>query len=390
MAWKQTGQPSIRQQRGRWVVRVDGVDTETGKHRPRQLGTYPSQRGAKTAASKAAADADVGAERGTLSWLVDRWVASRSDVGEGTRSQYRWAADHIKEGIGSLRLDRLDRADVAAWFETLAAGGHFARRSIQIMRTVLRAALEDAVEEGTLRRNPARRVPMPRTVAKVAKAKETEAWDEDEVRQFIGAVAEHRWGGPMVLLVLYGPRRSELLALQWSDLDLKAGRVVIDKGLVSVRGKQVWTEGKNARSRRTIPIDKTTTAALTAHRRFQAEERLLAGPDWEDWDLVVATKTGRPVDPTNFQPDVGEGDQGGWPAQPQLARASSHGGHAHGAPGEGCRRAARCRRDARPQPGHAHAGLRPRPPRLAEGGSGSDRSTRHRRLRACSRGRLIA
>ncbi|MBA2283642.1 MAG: site-specific integrase [Acidimicrobiia bacterium] len=281
-------------------MRVDGVDTETGKHRPRQLGTYPSQRAAKTAASKAAADADVGGERGTLGWLVDRWVASRTDVGEGTRSQYRWAADHIKEGIGSLRLDRLDRDDIATWFETLAGAGHFARRSIQIMRTVLRAALEDAVEEGTLRRNPARRVPMPRAVAKVAKAKETEAWDEAEVRRFVDAVGEHRWSGPMVLLVLYGLRRSELLALRWSDLDLKAGRVVIDEGLVSVRGKQVWTEGKNARSRRTIPIDKATAAALVDHRRFQAEERLLAGPDWEDWDLVVATKTGRPIDPTNF------------------------------------------------------------------------------------------
>src|SRR5215203_2016053 len=53
MGWKATGLPSTRQQRGRWVVRVDGIDTDTGKARPRQLGTYGSQRAARNAAAKA-------------------------------------------------------------------------------------------------------------------------------------------------------------------------------------------------------------------------------------------------------------------------------------------------------------------------------------------------
>ena len=38
MGWKATGQPTVRKQRDKWVVRIDGIDTETGKHRPRQLG----------------------------------------------------------------------------------------------------------------------------------------------------------------------------------------------------------------------------------------------------------------------------------------------------------------------------------------------------------------
>ena len=46
MGWKATGQPTVRKQRDKWVVRVDGIDTATGKHRPRQLGTYASQRAA--------------------------------------------------------------------------------------------------------------------------------------------------------------------------------------------------------------------------------------------------------------------------------------------------------------------------------------------------------
>ena len=52
MGWKATGEPTVRKQRDKWVVRVDGIDTETGKARPRQVGTYLSQRAAKTAARR--------------------------------------------------------------------------------------------------------------------------------------------------------------------------------------------------------------------------------------------------------------------------------------------------------------------------------------------------
>lgn len=50
MAWKPTGAPAVRKQRRRWVVRIDGFDTETGRKRPRQLGTYDNRRAAQAAA----------------------------------------------------------------------------------------------------------------------------------------------------------------------------------------------------------------------------------------------------------------------------------------------------------------------------------------------------
>ena len=60
------------------------------------------------------------------------------------------------------------------------------------------------------------------------------------------------------------------------------------------------TDAKNERSRRVIPLDADTTAALVRHRRLQAEERLAAGRAWEDNDLIVATHVGRPVMPRNL------------------------------------------------------------------------------------------
>ena len=216
------------------------------------------------------------------------------------REQYEWAIPHIESGLGAIRLDRLDREDVAVWLEGLVAAGALSWRSIQICRTVLRAALADAVEEGLLRRSPAARVPMPRAVAKPPKQKEVDAWSDEQVGRFLSVSADHRWAVAFRLGVLYGLRRSEVLALKWDDVDTSKRTLRIDEGLVAVSHGVVWSEAKNARSRRVIPLDDETLRAVARRRKEQTEERLLAGPKWEDHDLITATLVGRPVMPRSL------------------------------------------------------------------------------------------
>ena len=299
MGWKAIEHPTVRKQRDKWVVRVDGIDTETGNQRPRQLGTYPSQRSALKAARSTPVQ-ELVVTRDTVGWLVRRYVASRTDVTLKAREQYEWAIPHIEAGLGAIRLDRLDREDVAGWLDDLATGGRLSWRSIQICRTVLRAALADAIEEGLLRRSPAARVPMPRDVAKPPKRKEADAWSEDQVARFLTVSAGHRWAVAFRLGVLYGLRRSEALALKWDDVDTKKGTLRIDEGLVAVRTGAAWSNAKNTRSRRVIPLDEETVRLLARHRKAQAAERLVAGPRWEDHDLIIATHAGRPVMPRSL------------------------------------------------------------------------------------------
>jgi hypothetical protein len=74
MAWKATGRPTVRRQRDKWVVRVDGIDTTTGKERPRQLGTFGSRRSAQAAATSLASRGELGGARGTVGQLVEEWA----------------------------------------------------------------------------------------------------------------------------------------------------------------------------------------------------------------------------------------------------------------------------------------------------------------------------
>jgi len=299
MAWKATGQPTVRKQRDKWVVRVDGIDTATGKHRPRQLGTYSSQRSALTAARSGRADSR-STERGTVSWLVRRYVAGRVDITLKARESYEWAIPHIEAGLGAIPIARLDRQDVAEWIDGLAAGGRLSRRSVQICRTVLRAALADAVEEGLIPRSPAARVGLPRTVAKPVKAKDVQAWDSNEIDRFLEASRDHRWAIGFRLGVLYGLRRSEVLALRWDDVDADARSLRIDQSLVAVSAGAAWSDAKNEHSRRRIPVDDETFRLLGRRRAEQATERLLAGAGWEDNELIIATRQGRLVLPRSY------------------------------------------------------------------------------------------
>jgi integrase len=136
---------------------------------------------------------------------------------------------------------------------------------------------------------------MPRTVAKLPKHKEVDAWTEEQVARFLSASADHRWAVAFRLGVLYGLRRSEALALKWNDLDTKKGTLRIDEGLIAVSTGAVWSEGKNARSRRVIPLD----------------------------DLIVATHAGRPVMPRSLDRALGPSSRTrDSPASPRTAFAT--------------------------------------------------------------------
>jgi integrase len=127
-----------------------------------------------------------------------------------------------------------------------------------------------------------------------------DAWTDEQVARVLTVGADHRWAVAFRIGVLYGLRRSEVLALKWDDLDAINGTLRIDEGLVAVSKGAAWSKAKNTRSRRVISLDDETLRALARHRVAQAEERLGVGAAWEDHDLITTTHAGRPVMPRSL------------------------------------------------------------------------------------------
>jgi hypothetical protein len=90
-----------------------------------------------------------------------------------------------------------------------------------------------------------------------------------------------------VLSLEVGLRPGELRKLSWDHVDL-------DNGVVHVwRSASRTGEVKTEKSRRSLVLPKRATAALIAHRKRQAAERLAAGSTWEDNNLVFCHENGR-------------------------------------------------------------------------------------------------
>ena len=95
-------------------------------------------------------------------------------------------------------------------------------------------------------------------------------------------------------------RRGELLGLTWRAVEAQHARVRVTRQLIPTKGGCTFGPPKSRRSERTIALDAVTLAALEHHREVQLLERDLAGPAYEDGDLVFCDELGRHIHPANL------------------------------------------------------------------------------------------
>lgn len=91
-----------------------------------------------------------------------------------------------------------------------------------------------------------------------------------------------------------------MLGLCWKDVDMEGGRLQVVATLQRTHEGLIMSEPKTARSRRQVILADMARDALHQHRVAQLEERLKAGPLWEDNDLVFPNDIGRPMDAGNI------------------------------------------------------------------------------------------
>jgi integrase len=103
---------------------------------------------------------------------------------------------------------------------------------------------------------------------------------------------------------MVGLRQGEALGLKWSDINLDAGTLRVNRQLQRVRrdgdrsGSLVFSEPKN-NSRCAVNLPPRVIRALREHRARQLEEKLRASSEWQDNGLVFANSKGTPLEAQN-------------------------------------------------------------------------------------------
>jgi integrase len=154
----------------------------------------------------------------------------------------------------------------------------------------VRRVLGFAVRSGYLSSNPAASIEPPRY-----RPARRAVWSPEELGRFLEAVRDHRLGPLFWLLSTTGLRASEALALRWSDVDLRANTVRVERTLHRVRGAWVFQPPKTAAGCRTVALPAAAVEALRQHRRAAVEQALRSGRGFSEDQLVFCGRKGDPL-----------------------------------------------------------------------------------------------
>lgn len=302
MSKRANGEGTVRRRSdGRYEARLSYIDPVTELRK--RVSVYgDTDRACRSELKKVAERLEAGLPARDATMTVADWCKTwratsleASDRKAKTKELYAGLCRKHIEGspIGSKRLDKVKPSDVEALVVQLRKS--LSDSSVRQVYTVLRAALDTAVRDGLLARNPVAKVPRP----KVTKT-EARHMSMTEVRAVLGQAKSSRYYPAVLLMASTGLRRGEVAGLMWSDVDLGKGEIVVRHTLGRVGGELVSTTPKTERSRRRVPLVPAVVDELSALRVRQRAERLAAGDQWTDSGMVFTTEFGTAVDPRNL------------------------------------------------------------------------------------------
>jgi integrase len=224
----------------------------------------------------------------TLSQWIGRWLASgcpgrrQREVGRRSLERYEeMLRCHVVPVLGSRPIQRIQADELDRLYVSLK--GKLAERSIFFVHVVLGACFNAAVRKRLLAISPMT------YVEKVPSPKEADhgiALDRAQLGVVIAGFRGHPLYELIVTAVGTGCRRNELLALQWTSLDVANKKLKIERTLERTRYGSTTKEPKTTRGNRTIDIDDELLAVLLALK--ERHLRLAAGiPDGVEVDLSL-------------------------------------------------------------------------------------------------------
>jgi integrase len=227
----------------------------------------------------------------TLEAYLAQWLAANAHLAPNTIALYGYQAKRLTAGLGNVLLARLSPFQIQAHYakelETQAAS------SVNLQHAVLRRALRQARRWKLLAYNPTDDVDAPRFTPP-----DVHALSPADLRRLLDAARDTTLYAPLVVAILTGIRKGELLGLWWTDLE--GARLSVRRQLLRAEGGGLrYGPPKSPTSRRSLTLPALALEELAAHRQAQARLRSLV-PDWTESDLMFPAETGLPWHPSTF------------------------------------------------------------------------------------------
>ena len=301
------GEGSIRKRKdGRWEGRYTaGCDPTTGKPIHKSV-LAKTQSEAKEKLKQAIAEAEKldmsRAKSYTLGAWIKLWyeVYAEPRLREKTKDYYlNYIGNHIVPELGNTPLEKLTTIQIQKFYNDLQKSGRIQRythiklkdkglstRVVRGIHTLLNNCLEQAVAERLLLTNPAKGCRLPKL-----EKREMKILPEDKIGPYLAEAERRGLLAAFYLELTTGLRRGELLALLWTDLDVKNMTISVSKQVNRINGELVVSQPKTPNSIRKLAIPQRAVELLVEEHAKHPHSPY----------LFVSPKTGTMFDPDSFR-----------------------------------------------------------------------------------------
>ncbi len=150
--------------------------------------------------------------------------------------------------FGNALLTDIRPIDVQAFYNLCAQ--KYSLSTNKKIRLCLNSIFETAITNDLCYKNPARGLSVQSDLPK----KEKHIFTQEEADQVLAFAQQHPKGLSIVLLLSLGLRRSELLGLMWSDIDLQNRTIQIQRAVTPVHNRSTIGPPKTPTSVRLLPL----------------------------------------------------------------------------------------------------------------------------------------
>lgn len=208
----------------------------------------------------------------------------------------------VYPAIGHKRLDKITARDIQKFITDMLTNGRnlnngkpLSRKTAVHHLSFISDVFSYAVRMGMLCDNPCRRVFVPKQ-----EQEEKQIYTIEQVK----ILYENLKSEPMkyqvyLLLSIYsGYRRSEMLGLEWKDIDFEHDLIHVRRTSQYTAEKGIYTD--TTKTRKSKRVSKMPASIMNLLRQFKAdqnEEARRLGTKWEDYDRLFTKWNGAPMNP---------------------------------------------------------------------------------------------
>ena len=210
----------------------------------------------------------------TVAQWLDFWYQThkKPNLRPNTQMSYeRRVYQHIIPNLGQIPLNKLTTGDIQQFYTGLKQNGRLLRQeqygeglsdqTVRGIHTTFHAALDKAVSEKIIPRNPSDFCRLPS-----AKAREMQVLTPEEIQRLLIQAKEDGCFELLLLELSTGLRRGEICALQWDDLNFNTGELQVKRQVHRVKGELVVSEPKTKASNRSVILPAPVLTVLKDYK----------------------------------------------------------------------------------------------------------------------------